>query len=79
MIGLLLPAMLCIAAVVFAALVLLVITLLNPNNQASNFLQKRLRLFSLEGLRTWIPALRLVRTRRKRPAGFMRGCFGQRF
>jgi hypothetical protein len=60
MIGLLLPAMLCIAAVVFAALVLLVITLLNPNNQASNFLQKRLRLFSLEGLRTWIPALILA-------------------
>ena len=60
MIGLLLPAMLCIAAVVFAALVLLVITLLNPNNQASSFLQKRLRLFSLEGLRTWIPALILA-------------------
>ena len=60
MIGLLLPAMLCIAAVVFAALVLLVITLLNPNNQASNFLQKRLRLLSLEGLRTWIPALILA-------------------
>ena len=60
MIGLLLPAMLCIAAVVFAALVLLVITLLNPNNQASNFLQKRLRLLSLDGLRTWIPALILA-------------------
>jgi hypothetical protein len=60
MIGLLLPAMLCVAAVVFAALVLLVITLLNPNNQVSNFLQKRLRLFSLDGLRTWIPALILA-------------------
>ncbi len=60
MIGLLLPAMLCVAAVVFAALVLLVITLLNPNNQASNFLQKRLRLLSLDGLRTWIPALILA-------------------
>lgn len=57
MIGLLLPAMLCTAAVVFAALVLLVITLLNPDNNAAKFLQKGLSSFSLEGLRTWIPVL----------------------
>ena len=58
--GFLLPAMLCIAAVVFAALVLLVITLLNPNNNAAKYLQKRLASFSLEGLRTWIAVLILA-------------------
>ena len=60
MIGLLLPAMLCVAAIVFAALVLLVITLLNPNHAVVKSLQSRLNSLSPRGLLTWLPYLFLA-------------------
>ena len=62
--GLLLPAMLCVAAVVFAAMILLAITLLNPNQAAVKSLQRILNSVSLRGPMTWIlylvPALLLA-------------------
>jgi hypothetical protein len=54
MMGLLLPAMLCIAAVVFAAVILIVITLLNPNHAVVKSLQSTSNAFSPSAWMKWM-------------------------
>jgi len=57
MVGLLLPIIFCIAVLVFAALIMLVVIVVNPNHSVVKYLQKKLDSIQLRGWKRWIPIL----------------------